>query len=124
VAIISLVLSVLASLFLTLTFVRSSLSNDPAQDEPDSTTSQKGPSVNHGDEFLTVTDVNIRVRPGGLSEKVGLAEKGSRVRVVEQYKNWRRIIVVEHGRDKEHPDSEDEGWIDGDNLTALTDDRI
>jgi serine/threonine protein kinase len=123
IAVITLVLSVLTSLLLTFTFVRNSLRGSQAEG-PDQAVSQTGEEASQGSEFLTVTDVNIRIRPSGLSEKVGLAEEGSRVRVLEKRKNWRRIIVVRHGRDKEDHDSKDEGWVDGDNLTALTDDGI
>jgi serine/threonine-protein kinase len=122
-AVIAFVLSVLTSLFLTWIFVNNSL-RDARADGSDQSVSQQSVETSQSEEFITVTDVNIRMRPSGLSEKVGLAEKGSRVRVVEKHKNWRRIVVVRHGREKEDPDSDDEGWVDGDNLTSLTDDRI
>lgn len=69
-----------------------------------------------GDEAETITDVNIREKHSARSRKVGLAEKGSRVRVLEAHRNWRRIQVLEHGREKTGEDSEDQGWIDADNL--------
>jgi serine/threonine protein kinase len=74
-----------------------------------------------GNELITKTDVNIRVRPSGKSKKIGLAEKMSRVRILAKHNNWREIIVLEHGREKEDTDSADQGWIDGDNL-AIADD--
>jgi hypothetical protein len=69
-----------------------------------------------GDEAETTTDVNIREKHSARSRKVGLAEKGSRVRVLEVHRNWRRILVLAHGREKADEDSEDQGWIDADNL--------
>jgi serine/threonine protein kinase len=72
-----------------------------------------------GDEAETTTDVNIREKHSARSRKVGLAEKGSRVRVLEAHRNWRRILVLQHGREKEDEGSEDEGWIDADNLKRV-----
>lgn len=72
-----------------------------------------------GDEAETTTDVNIREKPSARSRKVGLAEKGSRVRVLEAQRNWRRILVLEHGREKEDDNFEDQGWIDADNLKRV-----
>ncbi len=120
VGIISMVVSLMMSVVLTLTFVRNSFS-DSADEEKAPSASQRPSSENATNEFFTSTDVNIRTKPSGLSEKVGLAEKGSRVRVLEKYKNWRRIVVLSHGRDKEDPNSQDEGWIDGDNLSEVVD---
>lgn len=68
---------------------------------------------NLGDEFITVTDVNVRSGPSKGSPKVGLAEKGSRVRVLSMSGNWREVIVLEHGRPKADESSSDQGWIDG-----------
>lgn len=72
-----------------------------------------------GDEAETTTDVNIRASHTVRSEKVGLAEVGSRVRVTEKFSNWRRISVLKHGREKSDPESLDEGWIDGTKLRAV-----
>lgn len=75
-----------------------------------------------GDELITTTDVNIRFSHSGKSKVIGLAEKGSRVRILEKHRNWRRVSVIEHGRDKEDPESADQGWIYGDYL-AMPDNR-
>lgn len=71
-----------------------------------------------GDELTTSTDVNIRSDATKGSKKIGLAEKGSRVRVLDKKKNWRKIVVLSHGRDKKDPDSADQGWIDGSTLSS------
>jgi serine/threonine protein kinase len=121
VAVLTLTLSVLTSLFLVLIFVRTSLRYARADGDTEQVLKTDTPG---SDEFMTTTDVNIRNRPSGFSERVGVAEKGSRVRVLEKHKNWRRIIVVHHGRDKEDPAAKDEGWVDSTNLAALTDNPI
>ena len=72
-----------------------------------------------GDEAETTKDVNIREGHGARSKKVGLAESGSRVRVIQKFETWRRIRVLKHGRAKKDPDSLEEGWIDGSNLKAV-----
>jgi serine/threonine protein kinase len=72
-----------------------------------------------GEEAETTIDCNLRESSSARSPKVGLAEKGSRIRILDERRNWRRIVVLQHGRDKEDPDSEDEGWIDGNNLKAV-----
>ena len=72
-----------------------------------------------GDEAETTKDVNIRESYGARSKKVGLAESGSRVRVIEKFATWRRIRVIRHGREKKDSDSLDEGWIDGSNLKPV-----
>lgn len=72
-----------------------------------------------GDEAETTTDVNIREKHSARSRKVGLAEKGSRVRVLEAHRNWRRILVLQHSREKEDEGSEDQGWIDAENLKRV-----
>ena len=46
-------------------------------------------------------------------EKVGLAEKGSRVRVISSSGNWREVVVVAHGRVSGGGASVDQGWLDG-----------
>jgi serine/threonine protein kinase len=74
-----------------------------------------------GDELVTVTDVNIRSSAGGKSEKIGLAEEGSRVRVLNKKRNWLEVLVLSHGRQKKDPDSADQGWVDGTNLKPAED---
>ncbi len=66
-----------------------------------------------GREFVTTTDVNLRGGPDSSQPKVGLAEKGSRVRVLQASGKWFQVRVVERGRPKEDPDSADEGWAHG-----------
>jgi serine/threonine protein kinase len=72
-----------------------------------------------GHECVTTTDANLRDSPGRHNKWVGLAETGSRVRVLKVKSNWRQVMVLEHGRQKEHPESADEGWLDGSTLRPL-----
>lgn len=69
-----------------------------------------------GQECVTTTDANLRAQPGKANKRVGLAEAGSRVRVLKIHSNWREVVVLEHGREKEDPESADQGWLDGSTL--------
>ncbi|HEX8558701.1 MAG TPA: serine/threonine protein kinase [Pyrinomonadaceae bacterium] len=64
-----------------------------------------------GDEFVTTTDVNLRKGPDTSYTKVGLAEGGSRVKVLQVSGKWCQVQVIEHARPKADPDSADEGWV-------------
>ncbi|MBV9926899.1 MAG: protein kinase [Acidobacteria bacterium] len=64
-----------------------------------------------GSEFVTTTDVNLRKGPDPSYAKVGVAEVGSTVRVLQVNGKWFQVEVVEHGRAKSDPDSEDTGWV-------------
>lgn len=64
-----------------------------------------------GREGKTTTDVNLRPDPSNTNDPIGIAEQGSRVRVLSINNNWYEVQVIEHGRDKMNPDSPDRGWI-------------
>jgi len=76
------------------------------------------PTGDVGREVLTKTDVNLRAAPNGKSDRVGLAELGSRVRVlsVSSNNNWYEIQIVQHSRAKDDPNSLDRGWVNRDFL--------
>jgi serine/threonine protein kinase len=57
------------------------------------------------------SDVRLRPDPGTDNSAVGVAELGSRVRVLSVSNNWREIEILEHGRPKEDPASADRGWV-------------
>src|SRR6266851_6148390 len=65
-----------------------------------------------GREALTTTDLNLRAGPNQTNDPVGLAEAGSRVRVlnVNSNNNWCEVQVLQHGRPKDDPNSADHGW--------------
>ena len=60
---------------------------------------------------MTTTDVNLRKGPDPSYTKVGMAESGSRVRVLQVSGKWYQIEVIEHARPKADPNSEDQGWV-------------
>jgi serine/threonine protein kinase len=64
-----------------------------------------------GREAKTTTDVNLRPDPSTNNNAVGLAEQGSRVRVLSVSNNWYEVQVIEHARVKINPASPDKGWI-------------
>jgi len=77
-----------------------------------------------GDQAETTTDCNLRATFSAGSAKVGLVKKGSRVQILDQYRNWRRVRILRRAGIPDSPKSEDEGWIDGTNLRAVETDQI
>ncbi|HEX6182798.1 MAG TPA: serine/threonine protein kinase [Pyrinomonadaceae bacterium] len=69
-----------------------------------------------GSEHIAITDVNLRKGPDTSYTKVGLAESGSRVKVLQVSGRWYQVQVIEHARPKADPDSADEGWVNSTNL--------
>lgn len=67
------------------------------------------------------TDINIRTGPNNKTQKIGLVERSSRVRVLSysEDKKWCEIEVIQHGRDKEDPTSADRGWVNRKYLTII-----
>jgi len=64
-----------------------------------------------GCELLATTDVNLREGPDTSYSKVGLAENGSRVKVLQINGRWYQVRVLQHARQKSDPDSDDQGWV-------------
>lgn len=64
-----------------------------------------------GKEGLTTTDLNLRSDPSTENQPIGLAENGSRVRVLSVNNNWYEVQVVQHGRPKIDPYTSDRGWV-------------
>lgn len=62
-------------------------------------------------EGTTTTDVNLRPDPSAANTAIGLAEYGSRVKVLSENNNWYEVQVLTHGRPKTDPFSSDRGWI-------------
>jgi serine/threonine-protein kinase len=71
-----------------------------------------------GSEFVTTTDVNLRKGPDPSYARVGTAEVGSTVRVLQVNGKWYQVQVIEHGRAKADSDSEDTGWVNSTLLKA------
>lgn len=70
-------------------------------------------NIQVGREYLTMTDVNIRSAANSNAPQIGLAEKGSRVRVLSVQNNWCEIFITEHGRTDGDPNASDRGWMNG-----------
>lgn len=64
-----------------------------------------------GREGVTTTDVNLRPVASATNVPIGLAETGSKVKILSADSNWYEVQVVEHGRPKVDPFSSDRGWI-------------
>src|SRR6185503_6578301 len=64
-----------------------------------------------GRQGVTTTDVNLRPVASAANDPIGLAESGSKVKVLSADSNWFEVQVVEHGRPKTDPYSSDRGWI-------------
>ena len=64
-----------------------------------------------GREGVTTTDVNLRPDGSAVKQSIGLAEAGSRVKILSTSDNWYEIQVLEHGRPKTDPFTSDRGWI-------------
>ena len=73
--------------------------------------SQNVEPVMIGKQGVTITDVNLRPVANVSNVPIGLAESGSRVKVLSADNNWYEVQVVEHGRPKTDPYSSDRGWI-------------
>jgi len=68
-------------------------------------------AANVGREGIATTDVNLRPEPGINNNPIGVAEAGSRVRVLSVRNNFYEVQVLQHGRAKDDPDSKDRGWL-------------
>ena len=64
-----------------------------------------------GREGVTTTDVNLRPGANVANVPIGLAESGSKVKVLSVDNNWYEVQVVQHGRPKIDPYSSDRGWV-------------
>ena len=69
------------------------------------------PVVVVGREGFTTTDVNLRPVANVSQGPIGMAESGSKVKVLNADSNWFEVQVVEHARPKLDPYSADRGWI-------------
>lgn len=64
-----------------------------------------------GREGVTTTDVNLRSDQSVANAPIGLAEAGSRIKILATGENWYEVQVLEHGRPKADPFTSDRGWI-------------
>ncbi|MDT5270898.1 MAG: eukaryotic-like serine/threonine-protein kinase [Acidobacteriota bacterium] len=97
-------------LYATFRYVKNTRAGGDAQQRQQATT-QSNRQGAVGSEMLTATDINLRKGPDTSYTKVGLAESGSRVKVLQVSGKWCQVQVIEHSRTKADPDSEDQGWV-------------
>ena len=64
-----------------------------------------------GREGVTTTDVNLRSDASVANAPIGLAEAGSRIKILSTGDNWYEVQVLQHGRAKADPFTSDKGWI-------------
>jgi serine/threonine protein kinase len=64
-----------------------------------------------GREGVTTTDVNLRSDASVANAPIGLAEAGSRIKILATGDNWYEVQVLQHGRAKADPFTSDRGWI-------------
>ena len=64
-----------------------------------------------GREGVTTSDVNLRPSASAANQPIGLAENGSRVKILSAADNWYEVQVLEHGRPKADQFTSDRGWI-------------
>lgn len=75
---------------------------------------QQTQTVVVGHTGTTVSDVNLRPDPSMNNQPVGLAESGSRVRIIStggSNNSWYEVEILQHSREKADPNSQDRGWI-------------
>ncbi|MDX6290813.1 MAG: hypothetical protein QOH42_2612, partial [Blastocatellia bacterium] len=75
------------------------------------TTEQTPPTGIVGRDALTTTDLNLRDGPNVGNNQIGVAEAGSKVRVLSLNNNWCEVQVIQHSRPKDDPTSADRGWV-------------
>jgi len=100
-----LVLTFAGLLLATGTYVRTRWNRQQQVAQPSS------PAIAVGQEGVTTTDLNLRAGPSATNDQIGLAENGSRVRVLTAGTNWCEVQVVQHARPKSDPSSADRGWV-------------
>lgn len=78
---------------------------------PLSTIPRIGDTFIVGREGVTTTDVKLRPEASTAKQEIGLAEFGSKVKVLSVNNNWYEVEVIQHGRPKTDPYSSDRGWL-------------
>lgn len=102
-----LVLCFAGLLVATGAYVRSLINKRAAQQTPQPAT----PPSLVGHEASAITDLNLRDGPDASNDQIGLAEAGSRVRVLSTNNNWCEVQILQHGRPKLDLNSRDRGWV-------------
>src|SRR6185312_1935905 len=64
-----------------------------------------------GREGFTTTDLNLRADPSPDNQPIGLAENGSKIKVLAINNNWYEVQVLQHARPKTDQYTSDRGWV-------------
>ncbi|MFL6255561.1 MAG: protein kinase domain-containing protein [Pyrinomonadaceae bacterium] len=106
-------------LYATFRYVRNARGGGDVQQRQQAGTPANKTGV-AGSEFVTTNDVNLRKGPDTSYTQIGVAERGSTVRVLQVSGKWFQVQVIERGRPKGDPDSADEGWVNSNLLRPKT----
>ncbi len=96
----------------TRAYVSRMRTNTPAAQQQTANTAPVNANLQTGREMTTITNVNLRNGPNRSYQKIGEAERGSRVRVLQCSGAWCEVEVVEHGLPRALEDGADQGWLD------------
>ncbi len=106
-----LVAALAGMLYATHNYVRSRFWNaTPAATTP-AQQSGAADTANIGREAIATTNVKLRPDPSINNDPIGLAEMGSRVRVLSVRNNFYEVQVLQHSQPKADPNSKDRGWL-------------
>ena len=86
----ALLLAFSGMLYATYRYVNNMRSSQPGQQQPGQQGGTARNTTQAGDIFLTTTDADLRLGPGASFDKVGLAENGSRVKLIQTNGKWGR----------------------------------
>lgn len=115
------VLLFLAGFALLLLGVRRYVASTNARTSPPAqtqTTNAPPANVNlqTGREMTTITNVNLRSGPSRTYQKLGEAERGSRVRVLQCNGTWCEVQLIAHGEPRVAAGGAEQGWLDATKL--------
>jgi uncharacterized protein YraI len=99
----------------TRAYVSSMRTNAPAQQQT-ANTAPVNANLQTGREMTTMTNVNLRTGPSKTYPKIGEAERGSRVRVLQCSGSWCEVQVLEHGQPRADESGAEQGWLDATKL--------
>ncbi len=114
------VLLVLAGFALLLLGVRhyvaSTNARTPQPSQALNTNAPPNANLQTGREMTTITNVNLRSGPSRTFPKLGEAERGSRVRVLQCNGSWCEVQIIAHGEPRAAESSAEQGWLDATRL--------
>ncbi len=91
----------------------------PTAQTPNTNAPPTNVNLQTGREMTTITNVNLRSGPSRTFQKLGEAERGSRVRVLQcnsDNGSWCEVLVLVHGAPRAAESGADQGWLDATKL--------